>query len=115
MNPRTWAAGPRRTLAAVDRRRQALAGGLRDGIAQRTARVRSALRPVTETVTEAGWVVGVLAVLLLVAGPLLHWPELLVAGIFLALLLLIAVAFVRSLETCSRIVVSACPALPESP
>lgn len=29
--------------------------------------------------------------------------------------MLSAVAFERSLETCSRIVVSACPALPESP
>ncbi len=94
MSPRTWAPGLRRTLTAANRRRQALAGGIRDGLAQRTGRVRTALRPVTETVTEAGWVVAVLAVVLLVAGPVLHWPELLVAGLFLALLLLIAVAFV---------------------
>lgn len=94
MSPRTWAAGLRRTLTVLDRRRQAVTGGLRDGVAQRTGRVRTVLRPITETVTEAGWVVGALAVVLLVAGPVLHWPELLVAGLFLALLLLIAIAFV---------------------
>lgn len=67
---------------------------MRDGVAQRTGRLRAIVRPVTETVTEAGWVVGVLAIVLLVAGPLLHWRELVVAGAFLALLLLIAVVFV---------------------
>lgn len=38
--------------------------------------------------------VGLLAVVLVVAGPLLHWRELVVAGIFLVLVLLIAVGFV---------------------
>ncbi|HWJ08783.1 MAG TPA: DUF58 domain-containing protein [Nocardioides sp.] len=94
MDPRTWAAGLRRTLTALDRRRQAAAGELRERVAQRTGRARRVVRPVAETVTDAGWVVGVLALALLVAGPVLHWRELLVAGAFLALLLLIAVAFV---------------------
>ncbi|AIY19841.2 hypothetical protein KR76_09995 [Pimelobacter simplex] len=87
-------AGARRALTAVSRRRAALGGALRDGVAERTRRLRTAVAPVTDTVTPAGWVVGLLAVVLVVAGPLLHWRELVVAGIFLVLVLLIAVGFV---------------------
>ncbi len=97
-SPRARAAGLRRrlgrTLVDLSRRRRALVGGLRDGAAERTRRLRALLEPVTETVTPAGWVVAVMAIALLVAGPMLHWREMLVAGIFLALVLLIAVAFV---------------------
>ncbi|GEB12931.1 DUF58 domain-containing protein [Pimelobacter simplex] len=94
MSPRSWVAGARRALTAVSRRRAALGGALRDGVAERTRRLRTAVAPVTDTVTPAGWVVGLLAVVLVVAGPLLHWRELVVAGIFLVLVLLIAVGFV---------------------
>ncbi|HWJ67726.1 MAG TPA: DUF58 domain-containing protein [Nocardioides sp.] len=94
MSPRSWAAGARRRLTDLSRRRQAVAGALREGAAGRTRRLRSAVRPVTETVTAAGWAVALLAVALLVAGPLLKWRELLVGGVFLALVLLIAVVFV---------------------
>lgn len=94
MNPRSWVAGPRRTLTALNRRRRAVVGGLRDGVAQRTARLRAAVRPVTETMTEAGWAVALLTVVLLVAGRALHWREMVVAGAFLGILLLIAVVFV---------------------
>ncbi|MBM7515554.1 DUF58 domain-containing protein [Nocardioides nitrophenolicus] len=92
--PRSWAAGVRRTLTDLSRRRQALGGRLRDGIAERTQRVRRAVEPVTRTVTAAGWVVAVLALALLVSGPMLHWRELVVAGAFLGAVLLLAVAFV---------------------
>jgi uncharacterized protein (DUF58 family) len=92
--PRSWAAGLRRTLTDLSRRRQALGGRLRDGIAERTQRVRRVVAPVTQAVTPAGWVVAVLAIALLLAGPMLHWRELVVAGAFLALVLLLAVAFV---------------------
>lgn len=94
MSPRSWAAGLRRTLTVVSRRRRALWGALREDFARRTQAVRTGLRPVTETVTPAGWTVAGLALVLLVAGPLLHWRELLVAGVFLTLVLLLAVAFV---------------------
>ena len=77
MSPRSWAAGLRRTLTALSRRRQALGGALREDLARRTQAVRRTLRPVTETVTPAGWTVAALALALLVAGPLLHWRELL--------------------------------------
>lgn len=92
--PRSWAAGVRRTLTDLSRRRQALGGRLRDGVAERTRRVRGAVEPVTQTVTAAGWVVAVLGLALLIAGPMLHWRELIVAGAFLTLVLLLAVAFV---------------------
>jgi uncharacterized protein (DUF58 family) len=92
--PRSWAAGVRRTLTDLSRRRQALGGRLRDGIAERTQRVRRVVAPVSQTVTPAGWVVAVLAIALLVAGPMLHWRELVAAGAFLALALLLAVMFV---------------------
>ncbi|WP_051485768.1 DUF58 domain-containing protein [Nocardioides sp. J54] len=94
MSLRSRASALRRLPAVLSRRRQAVTGQLRDDLARRTQRLRTAVRPLTETVTEAGWVVGVLAVALLVAAPMLHWRELLVAGAFLALLLLIAVLFV---------------------
>jgi uncharacterized protein (DUF58 family) len=94
MSPRSWVAGARRTLTDLSRRRRALAGALRDDLARRTRRVRTAFRPVAETVTPAGWTVGVLAVVLLVAGPVLHWRELIAGGVFLALVLLLAVLFV---------------------
>ncbi|MBM0127430.1 DUF58 domain-containing protein [Pimelobacter simplex] len=92
--PRSWAAGVRRTLTDLSRRRQALGGRLRDGVAERTRRVRGAVEPVTQTVTAAGWVVAVLGLALLIAGPMLRWRELIVAGAFLTLVLLLAVAFV---------------------
>ncbi|GAA3522853.1 DUF58 domain-containing protein [Nocardioides daeguensis] len=92
--PRSWAAGARRTLTDLSRRRQALGGRLRDGVVDRTQRVRRVVGPVAGTVTPAGWVVAVMAVALLVAGPMLHWPELVVGGAFLALVLLLAVVFV---------------------
>lgn len=94
MSPRSWAGGLRRSLSDLSRRRLALGGALRDGIAQRTARVRRALEPVTQTVTEAGWVVAVLAITLLVAGPILDWQELVVGGAFLVVVLAMAIAFV---------------------
>lgn len=94
MSPRSWAAGLRRTLSDLSRRRLALGGALRDGLAQRTRRVRATLAPVTETVTGAGWVIGLLAIALLVAGPSLRWRELLIGGFFLAFVLLLAVVFV---------------------
>lgn len=94
MSPRSWATGLRRTLSDISRRRLAMAGALREGIAQRTARVRTALEPVTQTVTAAGWVVAVLALACLVVGPLLDWQELLVGGVFLGLVLAMAIAFV---------------------
>ncbi|UUW87306.1 DUF58 domain-containing protein [Pimelobacter simplex] len=94
MSPRSWVAGVRRTLTAASRRRAALGGALRDRVAERTGRVRTALAPVTDTVTPAGWLVGLLAVVLVVAGPLLHWRELVVGGVFLGLVLLIAIGFV---------------------
>ncbi|TWH01832.1 uncharacterized protein (DUF58 family) [Nocardioides sp. J9] len=82
MSLRSRASALRRLPAVLSRRRQAVTGQLRDDLARRTQRLRTAVRPLTETVTEAGWVVGVLAVALLVAGPMLHWRELLVAGAF---------------------------------
>lgn len=94
MSPRSWASGLRRTLSDLSRRRQALGGALRDDLAQRTRVVRRALEPVTETVTASGWAVALLAVALLVAGPVLQWRELLVGGIFFALVLVLAVGFV---------------------
>ncbi|TNM47212.1 DUF58 domain-containing protein [Nocardioides albidus] len=92
--PRSWAARAGRTLTDLSRRRQALGGRLRDGVAERTRRVRHAVRPVTQTVTAAGWVVALMALALLVAGPMLHWRELFVGGAFLAVVLLLAVLFV---------------------
>lgn len=94
MSPRPGVRGLRRTLTELSRRRQALGGALRERVAERTRRVRRTLRPVTETVTASGWTVALLAVVLLVAGTLLHWRELLVGGVFLGAVLVLAVAFV---------------------
>lgn len=94
MSPRSWAAHLRGSVADLSRRRQAVTGALRDGLAARTARARSALAPITDTVTPAGWSVALLAVAMLVAGPVLHWRELLVGGVFLVVVLLLAVLFV---------------------
>ena len=93
-DPRSWASGLRRTLTDLSRRRQAVTGSLRDKVGTRTQRLRSALAPVTETVTPAGWVVALLAIALVVAGPALHWGELVVGGVFLLVVLLLAVLFV---------------------
>ncbi|HWI42267.1 MAG TPA: DUF58 domain-containing protein [Nocardioides sp.] len=94
MSPRSWPAALRRTLTDLSRRRQARVVALRETLAERSARVRAAIAPVTGTVTAGGWAVAVLAVVLLLAAPLLHWRELLVAGLFLAFVALIAVLFV---------------------
>ena len=94
MSPRSWAARIRRTLTELSRRRQALGGRLRDELGRRTAQVRRVVEPVTQVVTPAGWVVAAMAVAMLLAGPMLHWRELIVAGVFLALVLLLAVLFV---------------------
>lgn len=94
MTLRSRAAGWRRTLTELSRRRRARAGALREAVVARSARVRELVAPVTETITPAGWTVAVLAVALLVAAPMLHWRELLVAGVFLALVDLLAILFV---------------------
>ncbi len=94
MGPRSWAAGVRRTVSDLSRRRQAVVGRLRDDAAARTRQVRAFVEPVTSTVTPAGWVVAVLTIVLLVAGPVLRWREMIVGGVFLAIVLLLAVAFV---------------------
>lgn len=94
MGPRSWAAALRRTLIDLSRRRQARVASVRETLAARSARVRRAVAPVLGTVTAGGWTVGLLAVVLLVAAPLLNWRELLVAGLFLAAVVLVAVLFV---------------------
>lgn len=94
MSARSWPATLRRTVTDLSRRRQARVVALRETLAERSGRVRAVLAPVTSTVTAGGWAVAVLAVVLLLAAPLLHWRELLVAGLFLALVAVIAVLFV---------------------
>lgn len=94
MTPRSRMAGVRRTVTELSRRRRAWTGAVREAIVTRTGGARDVLAPITSTVTPAGWAVAVLATALLVAAPLLNWRELLVGGVFLALVELIAVLFV---------------------
>lgn len=94
ISPRSWAAGTRRTLSDLSRRRRAVGGALRDGVAERTRRIRELAEPVTETVSAAGWVVAFLAIALVVAGPLLRWRELVIGGVFLLVVLVLVVFFV---------------------
>ncbi|WP_435771260.1 DUF58 domain-containing protein [Nocardioides sp. SYSU DS0651] len=94
MRSRSAAGALRRRLTDLARRRRAVTGGLRDRLVQRSARLRRVLGPVVGAVTPAGWAVAVLALAQLVAGPLLHWRELVVGGVFLAFVLAIAVLFV---------------------
>ncbi|WP_370291325.1 DUF58 domain-containing protein [Nocardioides sp.] len=84
----------RRGAVELSRRRRAVVGAAVDDARRRTEQIRRRLAPITDTVTGAGWLAGVLALVLLVAGPLLRWPELVAAGAFLAFALLIAIGFV---------------------
>ncbi|MFC5728214.1 MULTISPECIES: DUF58 domain-containing protein [Nocardioides] len=90
----SWVVGARRTVVELSRRRRAWSGAVREALVARTSHARDVLAPITRTVTPAGWAVAVLAAVLLVAAPLLNWGELLVGGVFLALVEAIAVLFV---------------------
>jgi uncharacterized protein (DUF58 family) len=94
MKPRSWVAALRRTVIDLSRRRRARVAALREAVAARSARIREVVGPVARTVTPGGWAVGLLAIVLLVAAPMLNWHELMIAGVFLAAVALIAVLFV---------------------